>query len=382
MNGVPVFAIILLIIGLAVLIGLNIHLSMKVKILERKYRRFMRGKDAVSLEKAFAEKFAEMEKIDRFSKSLRGEIRELRAIEKRNFTKYGILKYDAFEDVGGRLSFVLALLNDEDSGVVLNAIHSRDNCFLYLKEIVNGESYIMLSDEEVKALQAAKRYDSEEDEKKVTSTVSPIIPDLDDGNDDKETSVAESGKEADGKADAVGSASPANEDEDEEIASIIREVEESRKAAAEEIPEEITEDLPEELLEDLDDFDAADPEDSDLIPREWQSASDEEDETPSSAPSASGEARSSVVTRMTIRMPESKATERPERTRKPIKEQRSRKEQRSSRQQLSSKEQRLQREQRQLREQAGQQEKKAKRAYSDIEDDSYDIDEYMEGEEI
>ena len=62
--------------------------------------------------------------------------------------KYGIVKYDAFEDMGGKLSFVLAMLNNNNTGFLLNAIHSRENCFLYIKEIVNGESYVALSDEE------------------------------------------------------------------------------------------------------------------------------------------------------------------------------------------------------------------------------------------
>ena len=41
-------------------------------------------------------------------------------------------------------SFALALLDKENTGLILNAVHSRDNCFLYLKEIVKGESYVML----------------------------------------------------------------------------------------------------------------------------------------------------------------------------------------------------------------------------------------------
>ena len=50
--------------------------------------------------------------------------------------KYGVEKYDAFDDVGGKLSFALALLDKDNTGLILNAVHSRDNCFLYLKEIV------------------------------------------------------------------------------------------------------------------------------------------------------------------------------------------------------------------------------------------------------
>ncbi len=53
--------------------------------------------------------------------------------------------------------------------MILNAVHSRDNCFLYLKEIVKGESYVMLSQEEVEALRKAVNFglgeDMDEDEK-------------------------------------------------------------------------------------------------------------------------------------------------------------------------------------------------------------------------
>ena len=47
------------------------------------------------------------------------------------------------------------MLDSNNTGFILDAIHSRDNCFLYLKEIVKGESYIMLSDEEIEALRVA-----------------------------------------------------------------------------------------------------------------------------------------------------------------------------------------------------------------------------------
>ena len=78
--------------------------------------------------------------------------------------KYSIVKYDAFEDMGGKLSFVLAMLDSKNTGFLLNAIHSRENCFLYVKEIVNGESYVMLSGEEIEALKRAVNFGIEESE--------------------------------------------------------------------------------------------------------------------------------------------------------------------------------------------------------------------------
>ena len=80
---------------------------------------------------------------------------DLKKIQGMTLNKYGIVKYDAFDDVGGKMSFALAMLDKENTGFILNAIHSRDNCFLYLKEIVKGESYIMLSAEEIDALRQA-----------------------------------------------------------------------------------------------------------------------------------------------------------------------------------------------------------------------------------
>ena len=72
--------------------------------------------------------------------------------------KYGVEKYDAFDDVGGKLSFAIALLDMNNTGFILNAIHSRDNCFFYIKEIVKGESYILLSSEEMDALRQAVHF--------------------------------------------------------------------------------------------------------------------------------------------------------------------------------------------------------------------------------
>ena len=61
-------------------------------------------------------------------------------------------------DDGIAVAYALALLDRENTGLILNAVHSRDNCFLYLKEIVKGESYVMLSQEEVEALRKAVNF--------------------------------------------------------------------------------------------------------------------------------------------------------------------------------------------------------------------------------
>lgn len=151
----PGIIIIILLILVIILIISMVSNNMRVSRLERKYKMFMKGSDAQSLEKVFVRKFAQ---IDRLYEAKEDHERDINIIKKSFeliFSKYGIEKYDAFDDVGGKLSFALALLDKDNTGLILNAVHSRDNCFLYLKEIVKGESYVMLTQEEVEALRKA-----------------------------------------------------------------------------------------------------------------------------------------------------------------------------------------------------------------------------------
>ena len=57
--------------------------------------------------------------------------------------------------MGGNLSFVLTMLNDQNSGWLLNAMHSREGCYTYIKEIINGKSYVELGEEEKESLERA-----------------------------------------------------------------------------------------------------------------------------------------------------------------------------------------------------------------------------------
>ena len=72
-----------------------------------------------------------------------------------NFQKVGILKYNAFQEMGGKLSFALTLLDGNNTGYIINSMHSREGCYNYIKEIVKGASYIELSEEEAESLHRA-----------------------------------------------------------------------------------------------------------------------------------------------------------------------------------------------------------------------------------
>ena len=155
--GIDVGIIVIIqMILIAILLLLVMNLSTRLKRLNQKYRSFMKGLDGVTLEKDLTRKMSRIEKFAEGMSDMQSGVDHMAEALSNSVHKYGIVKYDAFDDVGGKLSFVLAMLDDRDTGFVLNAVHSKDNCFLYIKEIINGESYILLSDEEIKALRIAK----------------------------------------------------------------------------------------------------------------------------------------------------------------------------------------------------------------------------------
>ena len=163
--GIDPGIIIILLLILTIVLTVNVFSSkMRLSRLERKYKMFMKGSDAQSLEKVFVRKFAQIDRLYE-AKEDHEHISFIKHHLESMFSKYGVEKYDAFDDVGGKLSFALALLDQDNSGVILNAVHSRDNCFLYLKEIVKGESYVMLSQEELEALRKAVNFGLENIEK-------------------------------------------------------------------------------------------------------------------------------------------------------------------------------------------------------------------------
>lgn len=149
---------VLLLVVVVILLICVFNLSLGLNRLNRKYTLFMKGKDGQSLERLFKRKFDLIEKLVRSTDDNGEEIEKIWKVMDKSLNKYGIVKYDAFEDMGGKLSFVLAMLDKNNTGFLLTAIHSRENCFLYIKEIVNGESYVVLSEEEVEALRQAVNF--------------------------------------------------------------------------------------------------------------------------------------------------------------------------------------------------------------------------------
>lgn len=124
--------------------------------LKKRYKIFMSGKNARNLEKTLIDRLDQVDDLIKANATNEKNIKNLFHNMESTFQKVGLVKYDAFNEMGGKLSFSLALLNETDDGFVINAVHSRDGCYTYVKEIIGGNSIIVLADEEQEALNMAK----------------------------------------------------------------------------------------------------------------------------------------------------------------------------------------------------------------------------------
>ena len=151
-----IYIISLLVICVALLIY-SICINKKLNKLYEKYNNFLRGKDAESLEEVIYNRFDEVDRLVVADRVKNGQIEEIYNNLNIVYQKCGIVKYDAFNEMGGKLSFALCMLDKKNDGFVLNAMHSREGCYNYIKDIVNGTSTIELSENEKEALNNAMK---------------------------------------------------------------------------------------------------------------------------------------------------------------------------------------------------------------------------------
>ena len=151
----PGILIIIMFLMIIVLFLLIISVNLKYGRLKASYNSFMKGKDGRNLEESILERFEELDEIGAIAVKNRQDIKKINEEMLSNFQKVGILKYNAFQEMGGKLSFALTLLDGNNTGYIINSMHSREGCYNYIKEIVKGESYVELSEEESESLERA-----------------------------------------------------------------------------------------------------------------------------------------------------------------------------------------------------------------------------------
>lgn len=146
MAGVILIMLILLIVTMA-----------KNASMRKKYKIFMNGENGKNMEKAILEKFAAIDFLEENVDQIYKQIKAISGQLTTAYQKIGLVKYDAFKEMGGKLSFTLALLDENNNGFLMNSVHSSDGCYSYTKRVKNGDSEIALSNEEKVAIERAMK---------------------------------------------------------------------------------------------------------------------------------------------------------------------------------------------------------------------------------
>ena len=146
-----------LLVGVLALI-IAVRANVKYTRLYKQYDYFMRGKDAETLEDYFVELQRHVESLEIEDQKNKEVMRILNKNIRASFQKFGLIKYNAFGGLGGNMSFAVALLDYTNTGFVINSVHSRDGCFLYIKDVDAGTTEVELGSEEKLALEQALGY--------------------------------------------------------------------------------------------------------------------------------------------------------------------------------------------------------------------------------
>jgi len=134
---------------------LIIILFAKNRKLKNRYNEFMKGSE-VDIETLLRESIERSADIQDSYKYIRDSIDSIQTQLKNCVQKVGIVRYNAVSGVGSDLCFAVALLDEEDTGVVINGIYTRDGSYTYAKEVTLGSSKHILSDEEKEAIKRAQ----------------------------------------------------------------------------------------------------------------------------------------------------------------------------------------------------------------------------------
>lgn len=130
-------------------------LAVQVGRLRRAYDGLVAGAEGASFVDAVGRQSASSAALRLDVEALRHDVAAARADRLGVLRRLAVVRYDAFGDLGGALSFSVALLDDAGDGLVLTCINGRSETRTYAKGIVGGRSEAALSPEEVEAVEQA-----------------------------------------------------------------------------------------------------------------------------------------------------------------------------------------------------------------------------------
>ena len=156
LGGIDIAYILIgMLVMILVLLILIIVQMVQASKLKKRLNRFLMGNDGMSMEQDIISLIEDNKFLKIDADKNKKEMRELRRKFEHSYQKMGLVKYDAFQQMGGQLSFSLCLLDNNNNGFIINSVHSAEGCYSYTKETKAGESNLLLGEEEKEALEIA-----------------------------------------------------------------------------------------------------------------------------------------------------------------------------------------------------------------------------------
>lgn len=149
------FLLILSIMVGILIIGFIAVLYSNIK-LKNKYNKFMKKiGNGKNIEEDLENYMYRVERVERQNAEIISYCKNLDDEVAKCIQKVGIVRYSAFKDTGSDLSFAVAMLDENNDGIVFNGIYSREMSNIYAKPVKNGNSEYTLSEEEKEAIRRA-----------------------------------------------------------------------------------------------------------------------------------------------------------------------------------------------------------------------------------
>lgn len=127
----------------------------KLNRLAKKYKYFMNGEDGGSIELKLSTEVRELREMVASSENMLHQQELLATMQLQSFQKVGLVRYDAFDDTGDKLSFSLTVLDGKNNGFILSSLAGHDTSRIYAKKVVNGQCREALSSEEAESINIA-----------------------------------------------------------------------------------------------------------------------------------------------------------------------------------------------------------------------------------
>ena len=141
--------------GIVVLAVWNVFLQIQHWQIKKKLKIFFNGKKASDLEGVLFEEIKRLKKTEKEIKQIFDSLKDVRNMASQSIQKVGVVRFNPFKETGGDQSFVIALLDSYNNGLVITSLFTRQGNRVYSKPVKEGQSKYPLSKEELEALKIA-----------------------------------------------------------------------------------------------------------------------------------------------------------------------------------------------------------------------------------